>query len=444
MNPFFKALIGIVLVAVLAGLGIFSQYKAAPVSGVTLSQDELNLFADKNLGFREKTQYANDPEARKKFLENMSKQLSLVVEAQRRGLDREPNVQAFDELNQAQVLQQAYVQEHPELMQQAKGAPGGPKASEEETKAWIDAHGADIARYQAAIQERAHGMPAPKPEDFASVFIFADKARQEGLDKKPETALQLKLTHYSLLIQTLASKLEEETKLSDDDVRKYYEEHKASGDLDQVHVEHILFATQAMPSPQNPMGGGPAPDPAAKRKLAEEVLQRIKNGEDFGELAKQYSDDPGSKEKGGDLGMANRFQFVPEFEEAAWKLQPGEVSGIVETDFGFHIIKMIERKPVGELTPQLMSQLKDSLSQKRFEEKVDEIAKNNPIDIPSDFVVTAPEQPQMPLMPPGHGGDQGFEDEEGGPAPTPEPAEKAPAPKPEPKPAAGAAKKGTK
>jgi hypothetical protein len=167
-----------------------------------------------------------------------------------------------------------------------------------------------------------------------------------------------------------------------------------------------------MPSPENPMGGGPAPDKAQKRQLAEQVLARIKNNEDFGELAKQFSDDPGSKPKGGDMGMTERFRFVKEFEDAAWKLQPGQVSEIVETEFGFHIIKVIEREPAGELTPLVISQLKDTLSQKRFEEKIEEIAKNTPVSVPEDFDVTAPPPQQMPM--PGGMGPHGMNPHGGG------------------------------
>lgn len=407
MNPFFKALVGIVVVAVLAGLGIAYQFKGGSLSGgrVGLTRDELNLFVEKNLGARERTELAANAETRKKFLDNLKKQLSLAAEAQSRGLGDSEGMKALEELNTAQVLQAAYVEAHPEL---AKGSPRGPQASPEEVKAWVDTHAPDVARYQAAIAERAQGMPAPKPEELASAFVFAEKARAEGLQNKPETQLQLKLERYTLLIQTLAETLQKETEYSEDEVKQYYEANKPSGRLDKVRAAHILFATVAMPSPENPMGGGAAPDKAAKRKLAEEVLARIKNNEDFGQLAMQYSEDPGSKPKGGDMGMSEPFRFVKEFEEVAWTLKPGEISDIVETEFGFHIIKVLEREPAAELTPQVTSQLKDTLSQKRFEEKIEEIAKNAPVSVPDDFDVTAPPpEAQMPMTPGGmdpHGG----------------------------------------
>jgi hypothetical protein len=81
-----------------------------------------------------------------------------------------------------------------------------------------------------------------------------------------------------------------------------------------------------------------------QKELAESVLSRVKSGEDFSNLAKEFSQDPGSRETGGDLGLKGEGVFVPQFEEVAFKLEPGEVSDIVETEFGFHIIKSIEKK----------------------------------------------------------------------------------------------------
>jgi hypothetical protein len=81
-----------------------------------------------------------------------------------------------------------------------------------------------------------------------------------------------------------------------------------------------------------------------QRAIAEDVLARARKGEDFSKLARQFSEDPGSKDIGGDLGLRGKGFFVPAFEEAATKLEPGEISGIIETEFGFHIIKGIEKE----------------------------------------------------------------------------------------------------
>src|SRR6185437_12175917 len=82
----------------------------------------------------------------------------------------------------------------------------------------------------------------------------------------------------------------------------------------------------------------------AYRQKAEDLLKRIKNGEDFGALARLYSQDPGSAPDGGDLGFADRTGFVKEFSAMAFKLKAGEISPVFETDFGFHFLQVIERR----------------------------------------------------------------------------------------------------
>lgn len=117
-----------------------------------------------------------------------------------------------------------------------------------------------------------------------------------------------------------------------------------------VRVSHILFRVNAE-DPQST-------DAAVKAK-AEEVLTRLRNGEDFGKLAQEFSEDPGSSRNKGELpGWSEKGKLVPPFEEAAYALKPGELSGVVRTRFGYHIIKLLE---IREARQQSFDDVKDSI-----------------------------------------------------------------------------------
>ena len=103
---------------------------------------------------------------------------------------------------------------------------------------------------------------------------------------------------------------------------------------ERVHARHILLKTE---------GKSDAEKKALKAK-AEDLLKQLKNGADFAELAKKYSDD-GSKDQGGDLGWFTHGQMVPEFDSAAFALKPKELSGVVTSQFGYHIIQVLEKEP---------------------------------------------------------------------------------------------------
>ena len=119
---------------------------------------------------------------------------------------------------------------------------------------------------------------------------------------------------------------------------------------EQVRASHILLKTEGK-------------NEADVRTQAEDVLKQVKAGGDFAVLATKYSEDDGSKVKGGDLDYFTRGRMVPEFETAAFTLQPGQVSDLVKSQFGFHIIKVVDKKPaatrgIDEVRPQIEDQLK--------------------------------------------------------------------------------------
>jgi peptidyl-prolyl cis-trans isomerase D len=144
---------------------------------------------------------------------------------------------------------------------------------------------------------------------------------------------------------------------------------------EQVRASHILFSIAGK-------------DEAAVRKQAEDVLAQVKAGADFAGLAQKHSEDPGSKEKGGDLDYFGRGRMVPEFEAAAFTLEPGQVSDLVRSQFGFHIIKVVDKKaaatrPFEEVRPQLEEQMKSERTDQQLAARAAELADR--IDDPADL-----------------------------------------------------------
>lgn len=139
-----------------------------------------------------------------------------------------------------------------------------------------------------------------------------------------------------------------------DEIRKYYDEHQAEfGTPEQRHAAHILIAVPAQASEA---------DWKAAKEKAEAILQQVKQDPaKFAELAKKYSADPGSATNGGDLGFFGRGMMVKSFDDAAFSLKSGEISGVVRSDFGFHIIKLLEVK-AAKIPP--LEEVKNSIAQK--------------------------------------------------------------------------------
>jgi peptidyl-prolyl cis-trans isomerase D len=130
--------------------------------------------------------------------------------------------------------------------------------------------------------------------------------------------------------------------ITDADVQAYYTAHQDQYQVkDQVKVRHILIAV--------PAGSDAKTDAAAKAK-AEDILKQIKAGGNFAELAKKNSDDPGSKDQGGELGWLDHGKTVPEFDKAAFSLPVGQTSGLIKTQFGYHILQ-VEDKKTAHLRP---------------------------------------------------------------------------------------------
>ena len=153
--------------------------------------------------------------------------------------------------------------------------------------------------------------------------------------------------------------------VTDADVKKFYDDTNNAAKFEQpetVRASHILLMTQDPKTGQELSKA----DKEAKHKQMEGLLKRARAGEDFGKLAKEYSEDPGSKDKGGEYTFP-RGQMVPEFEAAAFSLKTNEISDIVTTQYGYHIIKLHEHIPAQKVAFDKVSpRIKDYLVQQEL------------------------------------------------------------------------------
>ena len=193
-----------------------------------------------------------------------------------------------------------------------------------------------------------------KPAELASSIhptdaeLSAYYSKNAGRYQVPEK----RSARYALLD---LAKLRENATVSDDALRAYYNAHLDQYKVEnRAHVEHILFKTI----------GKTDAEIAEIRQKAEDVLKKAKSGANFEELAKKYSEDDATKPKGGDLGWIVEKQTVPEFEQAAFSVPKGSVSDLVKTQYGFHIIKVLDRetahtKPFEEVRGTIVPLLTD-------------------------------------------------------------------------------------
>ena len=169
------------------------------------------------------------------------------------------------------------------------------------------------------------------------------------------------------IIQTVLER-ELKTSVSDADAQKYYDENPARFEQpEMVHANHILLSTMDLAA-RAPLSDE---QQKAKRKQMEDILKRAKAGEDFVKLAKEFSDDPSAKEKGGEILIARMQTGLPEFEAAAFSLNTNQVSDIITTQLGYHLIKLIERIPAKKVElAKVADDVKDALKVQQIQKQM--------------------------------------------------------------------------
>ncbi|WP_277218145.1 peptidylprolyl isomerase [Peptoniphilus vaginalis] len=187
--------------------------------------------------------------------------------------------------------------------------------------------------------------------------LLYEDAMEKGMDKEDEFIQVVEKTKESMLKTYALGKLLATAEVKDEDIKRFYEDNKdAFKQAESADASHILVEEE---------------------DKAREIYEKIKNGGDFEELAKEFSTCP-SKEKGGDLGTFTRGQMVKEFEDAVFENEVGTITEPVKTQFGYHIIKINKKNPARELSfdevkDKIVEQVRRQKEQEIYNKKITEL-----------------------------------------------------------------------
>jgi parvulin-like peptidyl-prolyl isomerase len=399
LNSTKKALIAAAVAVIFAGGLIFWQVKARKAGPVELTPEDMAIIAEDQPP-QMRARLAADEAARKDFAQDVRRLLAVAEEAEKNGVGNEPDMKRQLEFQKASVIAQHYL----DAQGEQQGGAGDIKDAEVDeffkqpgNQQKFDQIIADAKSQnpQLASQEIPPEQLNMLKQRLGRIYIAEKRAIDQGMDKKPEVRLQMMLQHARVLAQKYAvDKLQEKMKATDAEVNAYLTSHPEL-DTDKKN-----------------------------REKAEEVLKRARAGEDFGKLAQEFSTD-GSKDKGGDLGWFGHGDMVPEFEQAAYALKPGEISNVVQSKFGFHIIKLEERKNetkdgkteekvharhilisdagANPFAPPQSSRdrAKAAVEQEKAKKVLDEIVARSHVKVPDNYTVKPPEQQPSQGLPPG-------------------------------------------
>lgn len=272
------------------------------------------------------------------------------------------------------------------------------------TAAEFDAYVSDLpAQNQALVRSQ-------RKREFAELIIetklLAHEAERRKLQEDPKVKRQADFVRQQVLANALAHDVQQQ--VDEAAIKKFFDEHKAS--LERVAARHILIRTAGSEAPPRP-GQPPEPaDPAGKalydaqaKAKVDDIVKRLKAGEDFAKIARAESDDTTSGAEGGDLGSFTRGRMLPAFEQAAFALKEGEISQPVKTKYGWHVIQVTGRYDTLEkLGDETKNQIRAELSPQKMNDLIQGLKKDGKVVMDEAyFGPPGPEFQQGPLPPGG-------------------------------------------